>query len=359
MKILYFTPFYPPQGEAAATRAYWFVKVLKEAGHTVTLLNASTFALRPASNKDRAIVRLLKENLTGLELFFRVITSRNDMIVLSSPPFFTVIWGALAAIASGQKYILDVRDLYPEIFFELKMIKEDSLFGTLAKKLTKFLYSRAHETMTVTQGLCKEIQKYGQKDPHLVMNGYDPEIFFPGKPEEKFSKFTLVFHGTLGKLQNIDTLLNLARELENDDLEIIVAGEGPKAQEIVSAKRSNIKFLGNLPYTEIPSLLRKCHVGLSFRTDDKIGKEAFPVKVFEYVGSGLPVIMAPPGEAGEIIQSKSLGHEFQNYDVPGMAQKIRTLRNYQVEIKQEIKLFSRHIQSEKLLQLMDGNRKMK
>ena len=87
MKILYFTPFYPPQGEAASTRAYWFVKVLKEAGHSVVVLNASQFTLRPASNKDRAIIRLLKENLSGWELLFRVITRRNDIIVLSSPPF--------------------------------------------------------------------------------------------------------------------------------------------------------------------------------------------------------------------------------------------------------------------------------
>ena len=352
MKILYFTPFYPPQGEAAATRAYWFVKVLKEAGHEVQILNASEFALRPASNKARSLVRLLKENLTGIELFFRVITGRNEMIVLSSPPFFTVIWGAFAAIASGQKYILDVRDLYPEIFFELKMIKEDSLFGLMAKKVTKFLYSRAHETMTVTQGLCNEIQKYGEKSPHLVMNGYDPDLFFPGPPEEKFPQFTLVFHGTLGKLQNIETLLNLARELEKDGLEIVVAGEGPKAQDIVNAKRPNIKFLGNIPYTEIPNLLRKCHVGLSFRTDDKIGKEAFPVKVFEYIGCGLPVIIAPTGEAGAIIQNHSLGIEFQNSEVSIMAQAIRDYKKTSLTTSAKIDQFSRHEQARKILSLL-------
>lgn len=352
MKILYFTPFYPPQGEAASTRAYWFVKVLKEAGHSVEVLNASEFTLRPASNKERSIVRLLKENLTGMELFFRVITSQNDMIVLSSPPFFSVIWGALGAIVSGQKYILDVRDMYPEIFFELKMIRENSLFGFLAKQLTRFLYKKSHTIMTVTHGLCREIEKYKVETPHLVMNGYDPEIFYPGDQENKFQKFTLVFHGTLGKVQNIETLLKLAKELESDDLEILVAGEGPKAQDILNAKRPNIRYLGNLPYTEIPLILRKCHVGLSFRTDDKIGKEAFPVKVFEYVGVGLPVIMAPQGEAGGIIEAQSLGQEFPNSAVKDMAEAIRNLRRNPFPFKKNDS-FSRREQAKKILNYLN------
>ncbi|MES2528848.1 MAG: glycosyltransferase family 4 protein [Bdellovibrionota bacterium] len=352
MKILYFTPFYPPQGEAASTRAYWFVKVLKEAGHEVRVLNASEFTLRPASNKDRAIVRLLKENLTGIELFFRILTSQNDRIVLSSPPFFSIIWGAFGAIISGQKYILDVRDLYPEIFFELNIIRENSLFGWVAKNLTQFLYRGAHSVMTVTQGLCREIEKYGEKKPHLVMNGYDPDLFSPGQPEEKFARFTLVFHGTIGKLQNVETLLNLAKELDGDDIDIIVAGDGPKVQDILSAARANIKYLGNISYQEIPALLRKCHVGLSFRTDDKIGKEAFPVKVFEFVGSGLPVIMSPPGEAGRIIQGNSQGLEFQNSEVSKMAVAIRAWKLSGIVQNFKPDQFSRREQAKKIFELM-------
>ncbi len=352
MKILYFTPFYPPQGEAAATRAYWFTKALIEAKHQVIVLNASDFTLRPASNKDRAVVRLLKENLAGIELFFRVITSRSDLIILSSPPFFTVIWGAIGAIVSGQKFILDVRDLYPEIFFELKMIRENSLAGKFARSLTKFLYRRAHEVITVTQGLCREISAYGEKRPHLIMNGYDPDLFFPGKPEEKFPRFTMVFHGTMGKMQNIETLLKLASILENEEIDILVAGDGPKVEEILEANRKNIKYLGNVPYGEIPLLLRKCHLGLSFRTDDKIGKEAFPVKVFEYVGSAIPVVLAPKGEAGQIVEKNNYGKEFENSEVILMKEHILSVKNnYKAGLKAGTE-YSRSEQSKLILRLI-------
>lgn len=352
MNILFFTPFYPPQGEAASTRAFWFCKILQEEGHKLTILNASNFYLRLATNRDRALVRLIRENLAGLELFTRIIISRHDRIILSSPPFFTVLWGALASFLSGQKYILDVRDLYPEVFFELKMIKEHSAAGNLAKLLTKKLYSNAEEIITVTRGLCREISSYKEKSPHLIMNGYDPDAFKPGDDDEKFTDYTIVFHGTLGKLQNVHTLLKVAKELENDDLQIIVAGEGPKAQDILAAQIKNLKFLGNIPYQDVPALLRKCHLGLSFRTDDKIGKEAFPVKVFEYIGSGLPVVMSPPGEAGGLIHSHDLGYEFENSDIEGMVSKIREYKFKGSIKKKGFEDFSRRNQATKLLPLL-------
>ena len=236
------------------------------------------------------------------------------------------------------------------------MIKENSLFGWLAKKLTKLLYKHADVVLTVTHGLCLEIEKYHEKKPHLVMNGYDHEVFYPGKPENKFPRYTLIFHGTLGKLQNIETLLNLASELEKDDLDILVAGEGPKVSYILSANRKNIRYLGNMPYSEIPLLLRKCHLGLSFRTDDKIGKEAFPVKVFEYVGSGIPVIMSPPGEAGKIIMSQELGKEFQNSQIKEMAEEVRRLKHIG-ETSNRINLeFSRAKQAMKIHSLIGQTR---
>lgn len=354
MNILYFTPFYPPQSEAAATRSYWFVKTLKEAQHSVKIITQSNMSLKLATNKDKAVVRLIKENLVGIELFLKILINSGDRVVLSSPPFFTICWGAAAAILSRKPYLLDIRDLYPDVYFEMGLIKRDSFLGKLAKAITKILYSKAKGIMTVTQGLVNEISGYGDfKDKLvLVMNGYDPELFYPGKPEEKFQKFTLVFHGTLGKAQNIQTLIKLAKEFEADEsVEFVVAGDGPRLTEILEANQKNVRYLGNLNYQEIPELLRKCHVGLSFRTDDKIGKEAFPVKVFEYIGSGLPVVMSPKGEAGEILEKNSLGRQFENPEIQNMAQEILTIKSNYNASYNLINEYSRKTQSAKILNL--------
>ena len=73
MNILYFTPNFPPQSEAAATRAYWFVKTLRESGHDVEVLTGQTTKSRLASNKDHPFKRLLWENIIGIELFLKML----------------------------------------------------------------------------------------------------------------------------------------------------------------------------------------------------------------------------------------------------------------------------------------------
>ncbi len=352
MKILYFTPYFLPLPEAAAVRSYWFVQTLKEAQHDIELITNEQLRCKLATNKDHALMRLVKENTAGIELFIRIFRSNKDLYVLSSPPFFTVVWGALACILRGSKYILDVRDLYPEVFFETKLIRENSLLGKLAKSVTAFIYRRSHHIISVTHGLINEIKKYGPEHVHLMMNGYDSSIFFRGNKTEKFPDFTLVFHGNLGKVQNIETLLKLSDALSPyPEIKIKVAGSGSKAPLIEAAKKSNIEFLGSVPYNDIPKLLRKCHVGLSFRTDDKIGREAFPVKVFEYIGSGLPIILAPKGEAGDLVEKEGFGKQFENNEISLMVTAILKMKESDLEMKIDQNL-SRQLSSKKILRLL-------
>lgn len=355
MKIIYFTPYFPPQTEAAATRSFWFVKILKNAGHDVKILSSETLKIRLASNKSSAINRLIWENLQGIELLFKIFVSSRNLVILSSPPFFTVLWGALACILRRKEYILDIRDLYPEVLFETGLINEQKIAGKLLKLLVRNMYVRAKKIITVTEGLCDIIESYGVNRPELIMNGYDPEIFYPGNSSDKFEKFTLVFHGNLGKIQNIDTLLKVAQELEeNAAVQILVAGEGPKAAEILSSKRKNIHFLGSLSHLEISRLLRKCHVGLSFRTNDRIGKESFPVKVFEYFGSGLPTILSPMGEAGETIERLGLGKQFHNEQISEMVKTILEYQYKKIDFRaRDIQIYSRANQASLILNLID------
>jgi glycosyltransferase involved in cell wall biosynthesis len=330
MNILYFTPFYPPQNEAAAPRSFAFINTLEQSGHTVKVITNSKMLIKLAGNKEKSIIRLAKENFVGLELFLRILISKPDRVILSSPPFFTICWGALASFMKNIPYILDIRDLYPDVFFEMGLIKEHSFLGKLARKFTIYLYSKSKMILTVTNGLQNEIGKY-LSDPQKVIlarNGYDQTLFYPCKLEEKFEKFSIIFHGTLGKAQNINTLIAVAKKLKHiPELEILVAGDGPKLRELLDKKATNIKYLGNLPSNEIPKLIRKCHLGLSFRKDDKIGREAFPVKVFEYIGSGIPSIITPKGEAGEMLLKDGLGFQFSNEEIHLISAKIIDLMN--------------------------------
>jgi glycosyltransferase involved in cell wall biosynthesis len=330
VKVFLYTPFYPPQSQAAAVRCYWIGRTIKEAGHDVkTVSSISTpetkkMIFNPADNKQGFLKRLVFEFLAGIELFFRILFSRADVYVLSTPPFITICMAHLACRATGKKYILDVRDIYPDVYFAQGLIKESSLVGKLIKSFTKSMYTHARAALSVTPGLVEKIRALApDATTQLLINGYDKDLFRPS--EEKFEKFTVIFHGNMGKIQNLPTILKVAEELVNDEINFVFIGEGPQAELLKGNVSKNVSYLGSKSYLEIPTIISKAHVGFSARRDDEIGADAFPVKVFEYFGVGIPVIMSPrSGVMSRMVESGL--YEFGNDQITEMAEKIREIK---------------------------------
>lgn len=358
MRVFLYTPFYPPQSQAAAIRCYWLGQALKSANHNVEIFSSvetnesKRFFFNPADNKQGFAKRLIFEFLTGVELFIRILFSFNNLYVLSSPPFIAISIGHLACRLTGKKYVIDVRDIYPDVYFSEGLIKEQSLLGKLAKWFTKSMYQNAHGVMSVTPGLVDKIKTLAPKaNVKLLINGYDRDLFRPA--HEKFEDFTVIFHGNMGKVQNIPTILSVARLLESENIDFVFIGDGPQASLFKENVPKNVKYLGPKNYQEIPALISKAHLGFSARKDDDIGADAFPVKAFEYLGVGIPVIMTPKsGVMTKLVKSGIF--EFDNREVDVIANKILEIRNSGAKIEFDHDL-SRQEVSKKILEFCNFN----
>ncbi len=346
--IFYFTPYYPPDNNAAAIRNYWFVKTLKEDEQNVQLVTGNDLLFKLPKNTDSAIKRLWKEQLAGIALFFKVLSSKHDLYFFSSPPFITILLGSLACRITKRRYILDIRDIYPEVFLHLGLLKEDSPIYKFILGLTKKMYKSADSIITVSKGLQNKIRNHSPESKvELIYNGYDSDLFKPNP--NKFEKYTIVFHGNLGKFQRIDLLVEVARLMEKShpDIQFKVIGYGPGEKHLQNPP-SNLEYLGLMKYEDIASYIAKCHMGISLRTDDEISREALPVKVFEYIGVGIPVIVTPQGEASELVENKKLGSTAKN-----KAQKIiqKILETKRINIG-SVDNFSRQAQSQKVTSII-------
>jgi glycosyltransferase involved in cell wall biosynthesis len=357
VNIFFYTPFYPPQSQAAAVRCYWLVQALKGAGHSVDVRSSvetndsCKLAFNPADNKQSFAKRLIYEILAGIELSMEIFASPAELFVLSSPPFITVSIAHLACRLRGKKYILDVRDIYPEVYFAQGLIKEASLLGRLVKKFTARMYAGAHGVITVTPGLVQKIQRlaHGAR-VELIINGYDRDLFRPSA--EKYEKFTVIFHGNMGKVQNLASILKVAEKLSgHQDIEFIFIGEGPQSELLKKTRLPNVRYLGARAYTEIPALISRAHVGFSARRDDDIGSDAFPVKAFEYLGVGIPVIITP--KSGSMTELAGEGvFEFSNEETDAIAALILRLKSSGYRLEGS-KAFARQDISKKILNLCD------
>ena len=165
----------------------------------------------------------------------------------------------------------------------------------------------------------------GHDDVNTVYNGFPRRL--RERPVARSERFTVAFHGVLGFFQDIDTLATVIRRLSEEQVDTVVVGYGRKEGIMQDLTASGFTFYGQLDFESTIDVVARAHVGLSLRTADRISHEAFPVKVFEYLGLGIPVISTPPNEGGEFLESTGSGRQFTSGDVDGIVQEILRLRD--------------------------------
>ena len=348
MKLVYYSAYDFETYNASSIRTSYFLKELKQK-FEVKLI----FPLFPHAKNSRPLWwRLVKEILSGIELSSRLILSNHKLVILSSPPYVTILIAALSMAVLKRKFILDIRDPYPEVLFELNIFSPTSILGKILKSLTKFSLSKSLGVVTATNGVEKIIKSYNaNKNITSVLNGFDPEIFSPKPPDKKFEKFTLIFHGNLARMQNINLLTQVA-SLCPENIDILVAGSGPLEKKVKQEKR--ITFLGSLSYKDVAQVVNKSHVGLSFRKDGFVNRASFPVKIFEYIGAGIPVITTPQSDVGNFLEENNLGYQFQNTELEKIIEKIIHLKdNYKTT--QPYHKFSRLTQAKMFVQFVHSS----
>lgn len=338
LKIAYFTPFALNSPTAASVRAKHIIKELQKS-YDVTLLTHEESFFPTPSNKHHFLLRLIFELMHAMSLFIKILLGRYELTILSSPSYVTTLTCTFLLRCFRKKYFLDIRDIYPEVFFYLNLVRENSLLGKALKRATHQMYINSLGITCATEGLKKIIHSYHVKSV-VVFNGFDENLFYQ---DIKRKKFTLIFHGNLSRMQNLDLLIQIAQKIPND-IEIIVAGSGSKEHLLIENEKIN--FLGNLPHEEVAEIVRSSHIGLSFRDDGHINETSFPVKIFEYIGSGIPVISTPKSEAGETLERMGYGYQFGNKQINEIIRKIEDLKKDYYSYKPDL-IYSRKYQSKK------------
>jgi glycosyltransferase involved in cell wall biosynthesis len=166
------------------------------------------------------------------------------------------------------------------------------------------------------------------KDVLLLPNGFDAVIdrtIVQGSVSEQIradgSFKRLIYVGAITKGYQIGELIDLAEVIRAKRAEwrIYVIGEGPDRQyfeRIIHIKdlKNHIVFLGRVPVTEIAGCL-KCGDLLLFPFAPNVQNEArCPLKLYQYVASGVPIVTNAVGEVGRALGSDALYYRHGSAD---------------------------------------------
>jgi glycosyltransferase involved in cell wall biosynthesis len=339
LQMLVVSAHFAPTANAAAMRLAPFVEVWAERGWDVKVLTGNIGAQAPrppegygitrlrcrVPGNDRSVaVRLLLEAVSACELFWRMLLARCDAAFITSPPVTWAFVAVLAAVLRRKPYVLDVRDLYPDVLYDAGVVSEAGPIGRLLRRLERYGYRRAKGVVTVTTGLVEILRKRTWTPVLLIPNGFDGKVFHPAPAADgAVGPVRLLFHGTLGRFQDVELLVEYAAFLKaagDRRIRIVVAGGGPKRTALEAAIRDHgladvLDYRGAVDLAAVVALLHESDVGLSFRFESSIDLTAFPVKVYEYMACGLPVVVFPRGEPGELVERHGAGVALSRRDV--------------------------------------------
>ena len=369
MRLLFLSHYYPPETGAAANRISDLAERLASFGHQVTVLAPMPNYPEGRILKEyrgRIVMQERRHNVNVIRTwvlatrrgsivwrlanyFSFVLTSvigaylklkEQDIVVVASPPLFLGISGLLLKWHWKAKMVFNVSDLWPKSAVELGVIKNGRLLR-LAEGLESILYKHSDLITGQTQGIISDIRQRTETPVILWTNGVDPSFILPVESRELARRqlgigsedFVVGYAGLHGLAQGLGTVLTAAEGIsDHKDIKFAFFGDGPERKQLIQiAEQRNLKnvmFFPNQPKAKIPEIISSIDVSLVPLRRLELFKGALPSKMFEAMGSGVPVIVSIDGEAKELVDRARGGISIPPEDPEALVEAVLFLKNH-------------------------------
>jgi GT2 family glycosyltransferase len=206
---------------------------------------------------------------------------------------------------AGARLVYDVID-HPDVFPYPK---------TLLRKNHERALREAAAVFAVSRPLL-EAARASRPDAVYLPNGVEAERFAappdPAAVPDRLARMSAAgrpvagYVGALARWVDAELLEDLARQRPDWDFCLVGEALDESFAALEKLALANLFFLGARPYASIPSILSAFDVGLiPFRLGPE-GSNASPIKLYEYLAAGLPVISTPIPEC-EAVPEVSVG----------------------------------------------------
>jgi glycosyltransferase involved in cell wall biosynthesis len=259
--------------------------------------------------------------------------------MVSIQPMFVAPLAWFVARLRGAQFLLEVRDLWPDTAIALGAVRSRvAIF--LGRRLEQFVYRKAARIVVIGPEMKRRIVAKGIPENRIevIPQGYQPPpVASPPREDARHrygfsSEFIVMFAGTYG-LANNDTALILdaaGRMRGEPDLAFVLVGDGDRRQDYVDRCQreglSNVRFLPLVPKSDVPGLLAAADVCIMTLPRGDFWKIFLQNKVFDYLGSGRPVVAAVAGDQADLLRTSGGGIVVPPGDLDGLCEGILRLK---------------------------------
>ncbi|MFA4915067.1 MAG: glycosyltransferase family 4 protein [Syntrophales bacterium] len=306
---------------------------------TMDGIRVNRVALYPSHNKSafRRILNYLSFALSSFLLASWIIR-RPDVIyvynlVTLGPAAF------LLRLIFRSKVIVDVTDLWPESVMNSGMVRNRQMIDFL-NKFCDQVYQSADRLIVVSPGVKKVLIARGVTPENIdviynwcdenSMKIYDDESDSPAL-YGLTDKFNIIFAGTMGTVQALDSVLACAAICQNGlpDIQFIFVGGGVDRDRLKKKAEGmglmNVTFLPPQPIEAMGPIFAMADALLVHLKDDPLFRITIPSKTQAYLYTGKPIIMAMRGDAADLVREAGAGVLCAPEDPQEMMNAIKTL----------------------------------
>jgi glycosyltransferase involved in cell wall biosynthesis len=343
-------------------RHYYLGRALLARGHTVVLVSGSyshLFSRQPDTSRAFTIEEL--DGLTycwvAVPRYRRAISSGRvlnmvafalallrlpvhllpdpDAILVSSPSLFPIVAASRWARRYDARLVFEVRDIWPLTLREIGGLSRIHPLVVAMQRFEDYAYRRADRVISVLPAAAGHMVARGMdaRKFSYVPNGVEVSLDTAGPAPAAVAdairpgKFTVGFVGTLGLANALETLVDAARLVMGDEIDVVVVGDGQQRERLMAraAGLPNVRFVGPIPKASVAAALQlfdACYVG--YRRSSLYRFGVSPNKLYDCMAAGRPILFAADA-VNRPVDEAHCGRTVPPEDPGALAAAIRSL----------------------------------
>jgi hypothetical protein len=369
MKILFLSDNFPPEVNAPATRTYEHCQEWIKEGVDVTVITCAPNFPHGKLYKNYKNKLYQKENIDGITVirvwsymtsnqgfikrvldylsfsimsFFVGLFQKYDIIIATSPQFFTTWSGYGLSKIRRKPWIFELRDIWPESIKTVNVMKESKVLNFL-EKIELGLYRDSNQVIAVTDAFKKNLIGRGIDESKIsvITNGSNLDLFTAREKDFELlkklnlsNKFIVGYIGTHGLAHSLDFIVNSIAKVDDENIHFLFVGDGAMKQKIMTIAKKlnllNITFLDSITKESVPQYLSICDVSLAPLKDEDNFKTVIPSKIFEAAAMEKPTLLGVRGEAQSILERNNAGICFEPENEEDFLEKLKLLKDEKI-----------------------------
>lgn len=282
MKILYLHQYFNLPNMVGSTRSLELARGLTAAGYKVEVITSRReLGYEYPNDFDGISIDWLdvpynngfgyyKRLMAFLKFIFlttaRVLSKDYDLIYVSSTPLTVIVPALIAKVLKNKEFILEVRDMWPEIPIAMGYIKSN-LTKYLTKRLAHLGYIYSEAIIALSNDMAKQIiHRYNLDAAKVfVLPNFSYSNYFQYNNSDlmtlrkrflqNFEHKIIIYPGTFGHVNGVDYIVSLAEELRQTKYFFLAIGSGKEMKKIhdlvTNKKLNNLVVMESVPKDDI------------------------------------------------------------------------------------------------------------